>query len=75
MPERRSAARGGHDFEDKELGKVVLWRVRRWRQCSVGITSDTAQFAVASIHRWLAMGRERYPKGRELTIEICLISA
>jgi hypothetical protein len=28
---------------------------------SVGITSDTAQFAVASIRRWLdAMGRERY---------------
>jgi hypothetical protein len=29
---------------------------------SVGITSDTAQFAVASIRRWLdEMGRERYP--------------
>jgi hypothetical protein len=27
---------------------------------SVGITSDTAQFAVASIRRWLdAMGRKR----------------
>ena len=36
---------------------------------SVGITSDTAQFAVASIRRWLdAMGRERYPKARALTI-------
>ena len=36
---------------------------------SVGVTSDTAQFAVASIRRWLdAMGRERYPKARELTI-------
>ena len=36
---------------------------------SVGVTSDTAQFAVASIRRWLdAMGRERYPKASELTI-------
>ena len=56
-----------HDFEDKELGKVVPYGVydvganEGW--VSVGITSDTAQFAVASIRRWLdAMGRERYPK-------------
>ena len=36
---------------------------------SVGITSDTAEFAVASICCWLErMGRERYPKARELTI-------
>src|SRR6266404_5516863 len=62
-----------HDFEDKELGKVVPYGVydvganAGW--VSVGITSDTAQFAVASIRRWLdAMGRERYPKARELTI-------
>jgi hypothetical protein len=62
-----------HDFEDKELGKVVPYGVydvganTGW--VSVGITSDTAQFAVASIGRWLdAMGRERYPKARELTI-------
>src|SRR5437868_10792526 len=62
-----------HDFEDKELGKVVPYGVydvganAGW--VSVGITSDTAQFAVASIRRWLdVMGRERYPKARELTI-------
>jgi hypothetical protein len=62
-----------HDFEDKELGKVVPYGVydvganAGW--VSVGITSDTAQFAVASIRRWHdAMGRERYPKARELTI-------
>jgi Rhodopirellula transposase DDE domain len=62
-----------HDFEDKELGKVVPYGVydvganAGW--VSVGITSDTAQFAVASIRRWLdAMGHERYPKARELTI-------
>src|SRR6266446_3834242 len=62
-----------HDFKDKQLGKVVPYGVydvganAGW--VSVGITSDTAQFAVASIRRWLdAMGRERYPKARELTI-------
>jgi hypothetical protein len=58
----------GHEF-----GKVVPYGVydvganAGW--ASVGITSDTAQFAVASIRRWLdAMGRARYPKARELTI-------
>jgi hypothetical protein len=36
---------------------------------SVGITSDTAEFAVQSIRRWRErMGRQRYPKARELTI-------
>src|SRR5258708_6509201 len=62
-----------HDFEDKELGKVVPYGVydvganAGW--VSVGINGDTAQFAVASIRRWLGvMGRERYPDARELTI-------
>src|SRR5438034_7937838 len=62
-----------HDFEDKQLGKVVPYGVydisanAGW--VSVGINGDTAQFAVASIRRWLdVMGRERYPDGRELTI-------
>ena len=62
-----------HDFEDKELAKVVPYGVYAvganagW--VSVGVTSDTAQFAVASIRRWLdAMGRQRYPKARALTI-------
>jgi hypothetical protein len=36
---------------------------------SVGITADTAEFAVATIRTWLKrMGRQRYPKMRELTI-------
>ena len=41
-----------HDFEDKELGKVVLYGVydvganAGW--VSVGMTSDKAEFAVAS---------------------------
>src|SRR5436853_7782425 len=36
---------------------------------SVGITHDTAEFAVASIRTWLEkMERQRYPAARELTI-------
>jgi hypothetical protein len=62
-----------HDFEDKALGKVVPYGVydvaadQGW--VSVGITADTAEFAVASIREWLTrIGRERYPQLRELTI-------
>ena len=62
-----------HDFEDKELGKFVPYGVydvtanAGW--VSVGITRDTAEFAVASIRRWFdEMGRERYPHASELTI-------
>ena len=62
-----------HDFEDKKLGKVVPYGVydvtsnAGW--VSLGVTIDTAEFAVASIRRWLdAMGRQRYPAARELTI-------
>ncbi len=44
----------------------------RQQACSdgrVGITSDTAEFAVEAIRGWLGrMGRQRYPKAHELTI-------
>ena len=62
-----------HDFEDKTLGKVAPYGVydvtanEGW--VSLGITSDTAEFAVASIRCWLErMGRQRYPDATELTI-------
>jgi hypothetical protein len=62
-----------HDFEDKKRGKVVPYGVYDLTAnagfVSVGITSDTAEFAVQSIRCWLErMGRQRYPKARELTI-------
>ncbi|HEY7551278.1 MAG TPA: ISAzo13 family transposase [Hyphomicrobiaceae bacterium] len=62
-----------HDFEDKTLGKVVPYGVYDIAAnagfISLGITSDTAEFAVAAIRCWLErMGRERYPKAKELTI-------
>ena len=62
-----------HDFEDKALGKVVPYGVydiaanAGW--ISLGITSDTAEFAVNSIRTWIErIGRTRYPNMRELTI-------
>jgi hypothetical protein len=62
-----------HDFEDKDLGKVVPYGIydvgANEGFVSVGITSDTAEFAVQSIRTWLErMGRARYPKMSELTI-------
>ena len=62
-----------HDFEDKALGKVVPYGIydiganAGW--ISLGITSDTAEFAVQSIRTWIErVGRKRYPDMRELTI-------
>jgi hypothetical protein len=62
-----------HDFADKELGKAVPYGVYDVAAnagfVSVGITSDTAEFAVEAIRNWFErMGRERYPKARALTI-------
>ena len=62
-----------HDFLDKLLGKVIPYGIydiaanAGW--VSLGITSDTAEFAVNSIRTWIArVGRVRYPFMRELTI-------
>ena len=62
-----------HDFENKELGKVVPYGVydvtANTGFVSLGITSDTAEFAVQSIRSWLErLGRQRYPKARQLMI-------
>ena len=62
-----------HDFIDKKLGKAIPYGIydlasnEGW--VSVGITKDTAQFAVASIRRWWnEMGAERFPRARKLMI-------
>src|SRR5271170_3083064 len=62
-----------HDFKDKEKGKIVPHGIydptanAGW--VSIGITHDTAEFAVTSIRTWIArIGRQRYPDMRELTI-------
>jgi transposase len=62
-----------HDFIDKELGKAIPYGIydvgsdEGW--VSVGISADTAQFAVAAIASWWEnLGRKRYPEANTLTI-------
>ena len=62
-----------HDFVDKKRGKVVPYGVYDMFAnagfVSLGITSDTAEFAVQAIRCWRErMGRARYPASGELTI-------
>lgn len=62
-----------HDFPDPHLGKGIPYGVydqgadEGW--VSVGISADTAEFAVATIERWWReMGSQRYPDARHLMI-------
>lgn len=62
-----------YDFEDKEKGKASPYGVYDLKNnegwVNVGISSDTAQFAVESIRTWwYNMGQERYPKANNLLI-------
>jgi hypothetical protein len=63
----------GHDFKDKDLGHAIPYGVydlaadEGW--VSVGITSDTATFAVNSIISWWQqLGSTRYPEATTLTL-------
>jgi transposase len=62
-----------HDFPDKELGKAVPYGVydlaNNEAGVTVGISHDTAEFAVAAISRWWTkLGRKRYPSAKRLLI-------
>jgi hypothetical protein len=62
-----------HDFVDKKLGKAIPYGVYDLAQnagwVSVGVTHDTAAFAVATIRRWWQrLGRKAYPHARSLLI-------
>lgn len=62
-----------HDFADKELGKVIPYGVydvtRNKGWVSIGITHDTAEFAVATIrHWWQTVGQLAYPQAAEILI-------
>ena len=62
-----------HDFPDRELGKAIPYGVYdlalNEAGVSVGISHDTAEFAVAAIQRWWSrMGRQRYPSAKRLLI-------
>ena len=60
----------GHDFKDKQLGHAIPYGVydlaadEGW--VSVGITSDTAQFAANTIISWWEhLGKARYPNAAD----------
>jgi hypothetical protein len=62
-----------HDFVDPKLGKAIPYGVydlqRNVGWVSVGVTHDTASFAVATIQRWWRhMGRKTYADARSLLI-------
>jgi DDE family transposase len=62
-----------HDFPDKQLGKAVPYGIydvgRNEGWVSVGISADTAAFAVNAIRGWWQhLGHARYPNADTLTI-------
>lgn len=62
-----------HDFPDPGLGKVIPYGVydigRNEGWVSVGVSHDTAQFAVEAIRRWWRqMGLPAYPTAPEMLI-------
>jgi hypothetical protein len=62
-----------HDFPDPELGKAIPYGVydlsHNEAGVSVGITHDTAEFAVEAIRRWwYRLGTKRYKNPRRLLI-------
>lgn len=62
-----------HDFPDPKLGKAVPYGVydihRNEAGVSVGISHDTAEFAVGAIRRWWdKLGRRRYGGAKRLLV-------
>jgi hypothetical protein len=62
-----------HDFPDPKLGKAIPYGVYDIHEneagVSVGISHDTAEFAVEAIRRWWQrLGRRRYGKSRRLLV-------
>ncbi len=72
-PKEKPTLVNSHDFPDKRLGKVVPYGVydigknKGW--VSVGISGDTAEFAVNTIRTWwYKMGQEVYKEATEIFI-------
>jgi len=62
-----------HDFPKKELGKAVPYGVydigRNEAGVTIGISSDTAEFAVSAICRWWKrLGSKSYPTAKRVLI-------
>jgi transposase len=72
-PKGEPVAVNVHDFPDKKLGKAIPYGVYDIGAdkgfVNVGITKETAAFAVASIRSWWEqLGKERYPEATVLQI-------
>lgn len=72
-PQKTPAEVNVYDFIDKKLGKAVpygiydMYKNEGW--VNVGISKDTAKFAVSSIRIWWEqMGKLYYPNAKELLI-------
>jgi transposase len=62
-----------HDFPDPQLGKAVPYGVYDIHSneagVSVGVSHDTAEFAVGAIRRWWEkLGRTRYPRAKRVLV-------
>jgi hypothetical protein len=72
-PKGKPAEVKTHDFPDPKLGKAVPYGVYdihgNAAGVSVGVSHDTAEFAVAAIRRWWEkLGRERYGRARRIVV-------
>ncbi len=70
---RRPLEVNAHDFRDDALGRAVPYGVYDTRQdrgyVYVGLSADTAEFAVDAVaHWWRSEGRRQYPDADELLI-------
>lgn len=73
QPKKQPEVVNTYDFPDPQAGKVCPYGVydltRNTGWVNVGVDHDTAQFAVASIHRWWErMGQVLYPRARSVLI-------
>lgn len=62
-----------HDFPDPKLGKAVPYGVYDIHDnsagVSVGVSHDTAEFAVEAIRRWWEkLGRAKYPQAKRIVV-------
>jgi hypothetical protein len=62
-----------HDFPDAKLGKAIPYGVydlaNNEAGVTVGVSHDTAEFAVAAIGQWWTkLGNERFPSGKRVLI-------
>lgn len=72
-PKRNPVEVDMHDFPDKNLGKAIPYGVYditlNQAAVSIGITHDTAEFAVAAIERWWKrLGKKKYQNSRKILI-------